>query len=440
MAIPLAARAAVQVFASILAPTLIASLAASALAAEAPLTLAAAQQRAVERSRMLVAQDAAVTASREMAVAAGQLPDPTLKLGIDNLPIDTADRFSLTRDFMTMRQIGVMQEFTRSEKRQARSERLEREAEKSLAEKQARLASIERDAALAWLDRYYAEQVAAVITEQSSQAKLEIDAAEGMYRAGRGSQSDLIAARAALVALDDRASELRRRVRNAKIALARWVGDVAEAPLAGKPDIDALRFDPRTLDADIAHHPQIAVLSRQEDIAEAEVKLAQANKKADWSVELMYSQRGPAYSNMVSVAVSIPLQWDQPNRQNRELAAKLAMADQARAEREDMLRAHTAEVRVMIEEWNNSHERRLRYERELLPLAKERTQATLAAYRGAKASLVDVLTARRNEIDVRLQSLQLEMDTARLWAQLNFLVPDDVAGAPRSVNRLKDQP
>ena len=440
MAIPLAARAAVQVFASILAPTLIASLAASALAAEAPLTLAAAQQRAVERSRMLVAQDAAVTASREMAVAAGQLPDPTLKLGIDNLPIDTADRFSLTRDFMTMRQIGVMQEFTRSEKRRARSERLEREAEKSLAEKQARLAGIERDAALAWLDRYYAEQMAAVITEQSSQAKLEIDAAEGMYRAGRGSQSDLIAARAALVALDDRGSESRRRIRNAKIALARWVGDVAEAPLAGKPDIDALRFDPRTLDADIQHHPQIAVLSRQEDVAQAEVKLAQANKKADWSVELMYSQRGPAYSNMVSVAVSIPLQWDQPNRQNRELAAKLAMADQARAERDDMLRAHTAEVRAMIEEWENGHERRLRYDRELLPLATERTQAMLAAYRGAKASLVDVLTARRNEIDVRLQALQLEIDTARLWAQLNFLVPDDAAGTHTSVNQSKDQP
>ena len=440
MAIQPAAHAANQVFALILAPALIASLAASALAAEAPLTLVAAQQRAIERSRMLVAQDAAVTASRERAVAAGQLPDPTLKLGIDNLPIDTADRFSLTRDFMTMRQISVMQEFTRSDKRQARSERFEREAEKSLAEKQARFANIERDTALAWLDRYYAEQMAAVISEQSSQARLEIDAAQGMYRAGRGSQSELIAARAALVALDDRASEFRRRVRNAKIALARWVGDVAEAPLAGKPDIDALRFDPRTLDADIAHHPQIAVLSRQEDIAEAEVKLAQANKKADWSVELMYSQRGPAFSNMVSVAVSIPLQWDQPNRQNRELAAKLAMADQARAEREDTLRAHTAEVRAMIEEWDNGHERRLRYERELLPLATERTQATLAAYRGAKAGLVDVLTARRNEIDVRLQSLQLEMDTARLWAQLNFLVPDDLAGTRTSVNQSKDQP
>jgi len=35
-----------------------------------------------------------------------------------------------------------------------------------------------------------------------------------------------------------------------------------------------------------------------------------------------------------------------------------------------------------------------------------------------------VLLARRNEVDLRMQALQLEMDTARLWAQLNFLVPE----------------
>src|ERR1700674_3894098 len=45
--------------------------------AEPPLTLADAQHRAVERSRQLAAQDASITASREMAVAAGQFPDPT---------------------------------------------------------------------------------------------------------------------------------------------------------------------------------------------------------------------------------------------------------------------------------------------------------------------------------------------------------------------------
>jgi hypothetical protein len=35
---------------------------------------------------------------------------------------------------------------------------------------------------------------------------------------------------------------------------------------------------------------------------------------------------------------------------------------------------------------------------------------------------------------VRLQALQLEMDTARLWAQLNFLVPDDASGAHLDVD------
>jgi len=81
--------------------------------AQAPLGLADAQRIAVERSRLLAAQDASIVASREMAAAAGQLPDPVLKLGIDNLPVDGADRFSLNRDFMTMRRIGVMQEFSK---------------------------------------------------------------------------------------------------------------------------------------------------------------------------------------------------------------------------------------------------------------------------------------------------------------------------------------
>ena len=152
----------------------------------------------------------------------------------------------------------------------------------------------------------------------------------------------------------------------------------------------------------------------------------------------MYSQRGSAYSNMESLNVSVPLQWDQTNRQDREVAAKLAMLNQARAEREDMLRAHIAEVRAMIAEWENDRERGARYARELLPLAAERTQATLGAYRGAKASISDVLIARRSEIDVRLQALQLEMDTARLWAQLNFLIPDDGGDTHVSVNARRD--
>ena len=393
------------------------------------LTLAEAQHRAVERSRQLSAQDSAALASREMAIAAGQLPDPVLRFGIDNLPINGPDQFSIGNDFMTQRRIGVVQEFTRSEKRQLRAERFEREADKYLAEKMGIVAAIQRDTALAWLDRYYAEAMAAAIAEQIEQVKREILAAESAYRAGRGSQADVIAAHGVLVGLEDRASEFNRRIATAKTGLARWIGEGADAPLGVRPEIDSIRLDSGSLESDLRHHPQIAVLSKQVEVAAADVRIAQANKKADWSIELSYSQRGSAYSNMVSLGVSVPLQWDQRQRQEREIASRMATTEQIKAQLEDMLRAHVAEVRSMIQEWENGRERLARYQRELVPISKERSKATLTAYQGGKASLGEVLLARRNETDVRLQALQLEMETARLWAQLNFLFPENSSAA-----------
>ncbi len=408
------------------------------IAADIPLTLGQAQQLAVARSRQLNAQDLAIIASREMAVAAGQLPDPILKAGIDNLPVSGPDRGSLTNDFMTMRRIGVMQELTKNDKRQLRTERYERFADKSLAEKASAIAAIQRDTAIAWLDQYYSEGMLALVAEQSIQAKLEIEAAEGNYRAGRGSQADIFAARSALSMVDDRSSEFQRKVRTAKTMLNRWTGIVAELPLAGEPSIGNIRLDLSAIDKSLAHHPQIAVMTRQTEIAETDAKLAEANKKPDWSIEVAFQQRGSAYSNMVSVGISLPFQWDQKNRQDRELSSKLAMVEQAKAERDETLRAHIAETTAMIEEWQSDLERSARYERELIPLAKERTQATLGAYRGGKSSLTDLLAARRNEIDVRLQALQLRADTARLWAQLNFLFPADVPDTHPAQSMNKD--
>ncbi|MGH8623550.1 MAG: hypothetical protein ACRET3_15570, partial [Burkholderiales bacterium] len=52
------------------------------------------------------------------------------------------------------------------------------------------------------------------------------------------------------------------------------------------------------------------------------------------------------------------------------------------------------------------------------------------------AGLAEVLAARRNEIEVRMQALQLEMETARLWAQINFLFPDGANAQHPSVTTI----
>jgi outer membrane protein TolC len=382
------------------------------------------------RSSLLLAQDSAATASRQMAVSAGQLPDPTLKLGINNLPVTSSDRFSLSRDFMTMRSVGVMQEFTRNDKREARAARYEREAQVADAGRTLTVANLQRETAMAWLERYYSERMREVLVQQRDEAKLQIEAADTVYRTGKGSQADVFAARSAVAQIEDRIAQADRQVLAANTRLTRWIGEAAAQSLDRLPAMDKPGVELTQLDTVVAHHPQIAVLKRQEDVAQADVVIAQTNKRADWSAELMFSQRGSAYSNMISINLSVPLQWDQRNRQDRELAAKLALVEQARAQTEEMTREHAADIRGMVIEWQSNRERLARHDNSLIPLASERTRAALAAYRGGAGSLTTVLEARRGEIDARMERLRLAMDTARLWAQLNYLNPEGHSDAP----------
>ena len=224
--------------------------------------------------------------------------------------------------------------------------------------------------------------------------------------------------------LEDRLSQIDKQERNATLMLTRWVGADGQRPVSGAPPWQSSHLDGNRLDEHFQYHPDLVMLRAQVDAAQTEARLAQANKKSDWSVEAMYSQRGSAYSNMISLGVSIPLQWDQKNRQDRELAAKFAMVEEARAKYEEMQRAHDAEVRSLLNDWNNGKSRVARYKDELIPLAKQRSDASLTGYRTGKGDLAATLLARRDEVDARIQALTVEMETARAWAQLNFLIPD----------------
>jgi outer membrane protein TolC len=422
------------------AAVMLAHIAAPLWAAE-PLTLAQAQLIATDRSQQLVAQGFVTRAAREMAVSAGQLPDPVFKLGLDNLPVSGPDKLSVSRDFMTMRRIGLSQEITRSDKRRLKTESFERNAERAQAQRQLMFAGLQRDTALAWLELYYAQAMRVLVQQQLEETRLQSQGADIAFRSGRGSQADVFAARAAVLLQEDRLSQVDRQSRSARLMFERWVGTDASRPLAGQPAWQTSAIDNMLSVEHLKRHPPLEVLAAQLEAAETDARLAQANTHSDWTIEAAYQQRGPSFSNMLSVGVSIPLQFDQKNRQNRDVAAKLALVEEAKANYEDLLRALHAEVSGLINDWQNGKERVARYTTQLLPVAEQRTQATLTAYRTGKNDLASALTARRDEIDTRIQTLTLELETARLWAQLNYLVPDsthtNMQTAPVSV---KDKP
>ena len=399
-------------------------LGASALAQGlAPLPLEEALRIAQARSRQLPAQDAAAAAARQTALAAAELPDPTLRAGIDALPISGSKRFSLVQDDFTMRTIGITQEFTRADKRRARAMRYEREAEAAEAQRLVALARLQRESAVAWLDGYHLARMRELLLAQRDETRLQQEAADAAYRGGRGAQADVFAARSAVALIDDRIAQSERQLATAGTQLARWIGEAAARPLGERPPIDTVALSAEDLETRFAHHPEIAVMLQQEGVALAEADLAEANRHPDWSVSLAYARRGPAYSDYVFASVSVPLQWDQKNRQDRELAARLATVEQMRAEREEATRGHVAETLAMLQEWHSDRGRLERYDTALIPLAAERTRAATSAYRGGSAALPAVLEARRAELDTRIERLRLEMEAARLWAQLSYLIP-----------------
>lgn len=401
----------------------------SAAAAAQPLPLAEAQALAVQRSRQPAAQASMAAAARDMAVAAGRRPDPVLRLGVNNLPVEGPDRFRISRDFMTMRSIGVMQELTSGDKLAARSRRFEQEALAAEAESDAVRLAVRRDAALAWVDLHYQLRALDLVRQQQAEAKLQEDAALAAVRAGRGTQADVVAARQAMAQLEDRLAEAEREVQVARIALGRWVADAASRPLAGTPPWDRAQAG-QDIPARVAAHPRQRALQQQEGVADAEVAAASAERRPDWSVELMYSQRGSAFGDMVSVNLSVPLQTGRAQRQDREVAARRANVERLRDEREEALRSAIAEAQSTRAAWQSARARLARYDATLLPLAADRIQAALASYRGAGANLGMVLEARRAELDTRLERLRLEREAARLSVQLEEMLAAD-AGAVR---------
>jgi outer membrane protein TolC len=419
----------VHVFRSVLIRSCVALVAALAASGESiaqgvdALAFDEALRLAEERSQQLRAEEAAAFAAREMAAAAAEAPDPVLTAGINNLPVNGPDQFSLNDDFMTMRSVALSRELTRHDKRDARAQRFTREAEASEAGRALALSDLQRETASAWLERYFRERVREVVAQQREQAGLQVEAADLAYRSGVGPQSDVFAARAAVAELDDRLAAAVRDEQVATTMLGRWIGSAAERPLAALPDIGAVPLHTAGLEAQLANHPEIAVMLKQEAIARADIEIARSAKRSDWTIEVMYSQRGPDYSNMMSLNVSKPIQWRENRRQDREVAARVATAERARAQREEESRAHFAEAMALLHSWQANRERLQRYTATLLPLTAERTAAATTAYRSRTGSLDAVLEARVGEIEAQVAHLELELETATLWAELNYLVP-----------------
>ncbi len=382
-----------------------------------PLTAVEAMALAERNAPALEARRSVIDASQAMAESARALPDPKFKLGLDNWPIESADKFSTGRDFMTMRRIGIARDMPREEKRELRAARHAIEARREAALLEDNRLAVRRDAALAWVERYYAEAAGRLIDELKREARVQYDVLVGQVRTGRATPLEAVSAQSQLRALDDRGAEFARLRARAFAQLERWLGAAAGRPLDGwtlaGASIDRAAF----ADSD---HPHIAAFALAESQADNEIAQARAQEKGDWGWEVAYQKRGAQFTDMVSFGIVIDLPAFGEKRIAPEVRARQAQKEAAQRNRDEARRAHQLEIRLALTDWDAANARRANFDDTLLPLARERIEQASATYRGGAGKLADVLEARRQWLEVRLAQLQIELEAARAWAQMQY--------------------
>ena len=397
---------------------LVCFLGAAAASDAAPLSFETALRIATHSSPDIEAQSATVAAARAESVAAGRLPDPKLALGVENLPATGAEKWSLTRDFMTMRKVGVMQDLPNRARRQAQVAAAEASVAKAEAERRLGILTVRRETALAWLDRYFLERRDALFDELEQENRLFAAAVQAQFAGGRGAPADVVGPKQEAADIADRRDELAAEIAKSRAVLERWVGTAAQEPLDGAPP--ALTVDAEHLRGHVHEHPELAVFVPMTQMAQAQVHDAEAAKRPDWSVELAYGRRGAEFSDMVSLQFTIDLPIFARTRQDPRIQARREELTRVETEREAMVRDHTRELEADLAEYDVVTRQLARLRDAHLPLAREKVDYQFASYRAGKGDLTAVIAARRELIDVRLKEIELESKRASASARLYY--------------------
>ena len=388
----------------------------------APLSLDEAMALAVQRSHAARAARAGAAGAAQMLRSAGQQPDPMLSAGIDNLPATGARRFSTWAEDMTMKRIGLSQEWVAADKRAARTALASAVQRREALAEQAAAAEARLQAALAFLDAYFAGQALTLAGANEQHAREALEAGKARLAAAAGSSAEALGLAGALGAAEDETAEQRQQQGAALAQLQRWTGAAADT-LQAPPPVAA-----PGLDDFIAAHPAVAARQRDVEVARQEAEAARLNRRPNLTYELSYGQR-QGRPDLLSLGVSIPLPVAPAERQDRETAARLAAVEQAEAALAEAQRAAAGEHATLSSDARRLQQRLARYPAAVLQPLAQRTAATLAAYRASQASLAMLFDARHAELDAQRRLLALQRELARVQAQLAFKPLAE--GAPR---------
>lgn len=386
-------------------------------------TLAAAERYSAELS----ANRNEVQALDAMADSARQLPDPKLKFGIDNLPVQGSNSHRFTREGMTMQRIGVIQQYVSAEKRDRKAETILAQAQSVNAKSSVARATLQRDAAQAWLDLALSTRALQTARKLLAETAAQQGAQKASVSTGNANPDSVLAFQISLSGMRDKVTLAERDVQVAQTRLTQLTGQDVSAITGELPRYQRLPADEQTLEHGITQHPEMVAAASEANSAKARSAESAIAAIPNVEVEVWYGRRAEGYEDMAGVMFTVDLPLFKSQRQDKDHAADVSRSMQANDQLAQIEREHRAQIRTLIAQYTAAQTLWSRQRDDVLPLVRKRASLMAAQYRAGQSPLADLLESRRAVLDSELATYQAEKEMARTWAAIHWLIPQELA-------------
>ena len=386
------------------------------------LSLADARRIGFERNWDLLAAKANVDLALAQKIVAREFPNPTANLSTSKLNTDSHPSSTVSgngvwdRNYDTI--VAISQLLEIGGKRSARQASTAAGHESAEASFRDARRTLDLAVTKAFIAALLSEENVRVLKKSSESLRREATIASTRLNAGDISSNDRNQIEIAAERLELDAQAAKSTAATARIAVEVLLGTKSPSgnwkPANRLPDLASAARESRPSSAGL--RPDLAAAQATLRKADADLRLQRAMRIPDPTVQLQYEHQPPDQPNTVGFGVSFPLPLWNFNRGN--IRAAEAARDQAQAQASKIGTQIASEIASAEIAYREAFARWRRYLDQIAPSSAAVVATVSFAYQKGGASLLDLLSAERNDNDIRVATAQAMADCATASATL----------------------
>lgn len=361
----------------------------------------------------------------------GTLPDPALKFGTLYLPTNS---FNLRQDDFTMMEVGISQEIPFPGKLALREKIAGQEALAAAdSVDEARLRLI-REVKQSWWRLFYYDRALNLLDEAEHFFQQLIDIAQAKYKVGKGMQQDVLLAQLELSKLKDEKLNLIILLHSQNARINALLDRTPEMPVRIPAEAEfklPVIVESALQDKALHIRPLFAQHRKMLDAGLARVDLAQKGFYPDFTVGAAYDVRqntptGQSRSDFASIQLSINVPIYADRKQAKAVDQRQSELLQEQYALHDDHRKIQAEIAAKAAEYQQTKEKLLLLEHEIIPQAQQTVNSLMAGYQVSQTDFTDLLRTQLSFFQYQTQYWQALSSTQQILAALSAEVGEEL--------------